>query len=31
MKRVGIFNEQVGVEQFVRVFVRIGWFGAAGG
>ena len=24
IKGVGIFNERVGVEQFVRVFVRIG-------
>src|SRR6059058_551984 len=31
IKRVGIFNEQVGIEQFVRVFVRVGggWRGAA--
>lgn len=31
IKCVGIFNEQVRVEQFVRVFVRIGfgWGGAA--
>ena len=29
IKCVGVFHEEVGVEQFVRVFVRIGGGGAA--